>query len=167
MNLTPGYRQTMISIQTYALSPSAPEIAICARWRVAEFSDVLGSTIEDEESVLNALAADQRQQVVLFATCDSVAAGTCLLVTSEIDPCHAVSPWLAGLYVTPEFRRLGVGRSLVSAIVDEARARGASRVHLYTDDSEVPYYERLGWDFMDRVDWKGLPTNLMICELGT
>jgi len=155
----------MTNIETFALTPSSPEIAVCARWRVAEFADVLETTIEDEERALRALASDHRQQVALIARYDGAPAGTCLLVTSEIDPCHAVSPWLAGLYVAPEFRRLGIGRALVHAIEAEARARGVPRLYLYTDDREAAYYRQLGWDVADRVDWKGFPTNLMVRPL--
>jgi GNAT superfamily N-acetyltransferase len=155
----------MVSIKTRILDPSDPEISICAGWRVAEFADVLGTSIETEERILNEIAADQSRQVVLIATCDGIPAGTSLLVTSEIDPLHAVSPWLAGLYVAPAFRRLGVGRALVKAIEDEARSRRVQRIYLYTDDSEVAYYQKLDWQVADRVDWKGLPTNLMIRAL--
>ena len=155
----------MVSIQVRALSPSDPEISLCARWRAAEFADVLGTSVEEEEEALRELARDQSQQAALLATCNGSPAGTCLLVTSEIDPIHDVSPWLAGLYVSLEFRGLGVGRALVAAIEEQARLRGVSRIYLYTDDSEVPYYQNLGWNAVDRVDWKGLPTNLMVREL--
>jgi GNAT superfamily N-acetyltransferase len=155
----------MASIETKILGPAALEISILARWRVAAFADVLGTSVENEERVLRAVAADHAQ-VALIAKCDGVPAGTCLLVTSEIDPLHAVSPWLAGLYVAPEFRRLGVGRALVNAIEEHAQARGVPCLYLYADDGEVPYYQKLGWQVADRVDWKGLPTNLMTHELG-
>ena len=156
----------MASIQVKALSPSDPEISICARWRVGEFAEVLGTSIEEEEQALKALAADQSRQVALVAICGGRPAGTCLLVTSEIDPAHNVSPWLAGLYVATEFRHLGVGRTLVHEIEEQARLRGVSNIYLYTDDSESSYYRKLGWKVMDRVDWKGLPTNLMARALG-
>lgn len=152
----------MTDIQTRILRPSDPEISVCARWRTGEFSDVLGTSIEEEEKALRELAADQSRQVALLATCDGVPAGTCLLVTSEIDPQHDVSPWLVGLYVAPEFRGRGVGRTLVAAIEEHAQLRSIPRLYLYTDDSEVPYYRNLGWIVADCVDWKGLPTNLMV-----
>jgi GNAT superfamily N-acetyltransferase len=155
----------MSNIQTKVLGPVDPEIHVCARWRAGEFADVLGTSVEEEEKALREIARDQSQQVLLLATYDGDAAGTCLLVTSEIDPIHDVSPWLAGLYVAPEFRGLGVGRALVGAIEEQARARSIPRIYLYTDDSEVPYYRNLGWDAVDRADWKGAPTNLMVRTL--
>jgi GNAT superfamily N-acetyltransferase len=160
-----AYGGIMVGIQTRILDPSSPEISVCAQWRVAEFSDVLGTSIDNEERILRAIAADH-SQVVLVATCDGVPAGTCLLVQSEIDPLHAASPWLAGLYVAPEFRRLGVGRALVMAIEEQARLRGVPRLYLYAADSEIPYYQNLNWHVADRVDWKGFPTNLMFREPG-
>lgn len=155
----------MTDIQTKILGPSDPEISLCARWRTGEFAEVLGTSVAEEELVLRELAADQSQQVAIIAFCGGEPAGTCLLVTSEIDPLHDVSPWLAGLYVAPEYRGRGVGRTLVAAIEEQARARGFQRIYLYTDDGEVPYYQTLGWNAVDRVNWKGLPTNLMVRPL--
>lgn len=156
----------MSTIQTRVLRPSDAEISVCARWRAGEFADVLGTSVVEEEKALRKLATDQSQQVALIATYDGHPAGTCLLVASEIDPMHDVSPWQAGLYVAPEFRGRSVGRSLVAAIEEQARVRGNPRIYLYTDDSEVSYYRNLGWNAVDRVDWKGLATNLMARELG-
>ena len=83
----------------------------------------------------------------------------------RIEPCNPVSPWLAGLYVAPEHRCQGVGRALVRAIEDQARRRHYCRLYLYTDN-EISYYEQLGWRVIDRIDWKGFPTALMVAATG-
>ena len=90
--------------------------------------------------------------------------GTCLLVESEIEPNHDVSPWLAGLFVVPEYRGKGVGAALVRAIEDQARQRELSRVYLYTTHA-VGFYKRLGWKVMDRTNWQGFDTALMVRDL--
>jgi predicted N-acetyltransferase YhbS len=151
-------------IATLVLQPGSPEIATCARWRVEAFNDVLATSQEAEERSLRALTTDQSDEVAIVAKLDGVLAGTCLLVRSEIDPCHPVAPWLAGLYVAPEHRRRGVGKVLVRAIEDQARQRGNARLYLYTDNA-VGYYERLDWIIADRTDWKGIPTVLMQRDL--
>jgi predicted N-acetyltransferase YhbS len=151
-------------VETFVLHPSSPEISTCARWRVEAFGDVLEKTIEAEHRSLEAFTADQSRQAALVARSDGVLAGTCLLVQSELAPCHPVSPWLAGLYVAPEHRCQGVGRMLVRAIEDQARQRGNRRLYLYTGGASK-YYERLGWSVIDRIDWKGIPTALMACGL--
>lgn len=151
-------------IRTLRLRPGMKEIALCARWRVEAFAGVIGASFDDEVASLERFVADQRDQVAIVAECGGATAGTCLLVPSEIDPVHDVSPWLAGLYVSPEHRRHGVGSALVRAIEDEARARGHETLYLYTTGA-VRYYERLGWTIRDRVDWLGYPTVLMAREL--
>jgi GNAT superfamily N-acetyltransferase len=131
---------------------------------VEAFSRVLETTADAAERSLEAFTSDQTAQVAMVAKLDGVLAGTCLLVRSELEPCHAVSPWLAGLYVAPEHRRLGVGEALVRAIEDQARQRRSRCLYLYAGRA-VPYYERLGWLVIDRINWKGFPTALMLRQL--
>jgi GNAT superfamily N-acetyltransferase len=153
----------MDGIETFIVRPGTTELAICARWRAEAFS-VLERSVEQETAALERFVSDAAGQVALIAKRNDVPLGTCLLVPSEIDPIHDVSPWLAGLFVAPEHRRQDVGEVLVRAIEDQARIRGFSRLHLYTT-SAAGFYQRLGWRVVDRTDWKGFDTAFMICEL--
>jgi GNAT superfamily N-acetyltransferase len=153
----------MANIQTFILEPQTPELAICARWRANAFS-VLKASYEQELRSLERFASDQGHGVALVAKADTKPIGTCLLVESEIEPNHDVSPWLAGLFVVPEHRRKGAGAELVRAIEEQALQRGFSRLYLYTTDA-VGFYERLGWSVLDRTNWKGLDTALMVRDL--
>ena len=96
----------MTSIQTIVVEPGTPELAICARWRATAFS-VLQASFEEELRSLELFVSDQTHGVALVAKVDGEPIGTCLLVGSEIEPNHDVSPWLAGLFVVPEHRRKG------------------------------------------------------------
>jgi GNAT superfamily N-acetyltransferase len=147
-------------IETLVLHPNSPDLPSCARWRLEAFAGVLGHSLEAELAALQSFVSDAVEQVALLASVDGAAAGTCLLVRSEIEAQHAVSPWLAGLYVVPAYRRLGVGEQLVRAIEDQARQRGHRSLHLYTTRA-ADYYARLGWRVIDRVAWKGSVTALM------
>ena len=153
----------MANIQTFIVEPRTPELAICARWRANTFS-VLEASFEQELRSLELFASDQSHGVALVAKADGEPIGTCLLVESEIEPNHDVSPWLAGLFVLPEHRRKGAGALLVRAIEDQARHRGFSRLYLYTTDA-VGFYARLGWLILDRTTRKGLDTALMVRDL--
>jgi GNAT superfamily N-acetyltransferase len=68
------------------------------------------------------------------------------------------------LFVVPEHRRKGAGAVLVRAIEDQAHQRGFSRLYLYTTVA-VGFYARLGWVVLDRTNWKGLDTTLMVRAL--
>ena len=153
----------MTSIKTFIVEPRTPELAICARWRASAFS-VLKASFEQELRSLELFASDQSHGVALVAKADGEPVGTCLLAESEIEPNHDVSPWLAGLFVVPEYRRKGVGAASVRAIEDQARQRELSRVYLYTTHA-VGFYKRLGWKVMDRTNWQGFDTALMVRDL--
>jgi len=153
----------MPDIQTFIVAPGTPDVAVCARWRAETFT-VLDTSIAQETRSLEVFVADQRRQVALIAKADGIPLGTCLLVPSELDAHHAVSPWLAGLFVAPEHRRKGAGAILVRAIEAQARMRGASRLYLYSDDA-IGFYERLDWTVLDRTMWKGFDTALMARDL--
>jgi GNAT superfamily N-acetyltransferase len=153
----------MTIVQTFIVEPRTPELAICARWRANAFS-VLEASFEQELGSLELFAADQSNGVALVAKVDGEPCGTCLLVESEIEPNHDVSPWLAGLFVVPEHRRKGAGSALVRAIEAQARQRGVSRLYLYTTEA-VEFYVRLGWTVLDRTKWKGFDTALMVRDL--
>ena len=154
----------MANFQTIVMRPGTPEIALCAKWRLEAFGDVLANSLEDEILRLEAFTAEQTQQVSLIARYDGVPAGTCLLTPKELEPCHPVSPWLAGLYVVPEFRRLGIGKMLIRDIEDQARQRGNTRLYLYADDA-IEYYEGLDWQVVERTLWKDFPMALMARDL--
>jgi hypothetical protein len=104
----------MTSILTFVVEPGTPELAICARWRVNAFS-VLQTSFEEELRSLELFASDQTNGVALVAKADGAPIGTCLLVESEIEPNHDVSPWLAGLFVAPERRQKGGRRHIGSS----------------------------------------------------
>jgi predicted N-acetyltransferase YhbS len=153
----------MTKIQTLIVEPGTSDLAICARWRANAFS-VLQGSFEQELRSMELFASDQSLGVALVAKADGEPVGTCLLVESEIEPNHDVGPWLAGLFVVPEHRRRGAGAALVRAIEDEARQREFSRVYLYSTDA-VAFYERLGWEVLDRTNWKGFDAALMVRDL--
>jgi GNAT superfamily N-acetyltransferase len=153
----------MTNLQTSIVEPGTLELAICARWRADTFS-VLETSFDDELKSLERFASDQSRGVALVAKSDGEPIGTCLLVESEIEPNHDVSPWLAGLFVVAKHRRKGAGAVLVRAIEDHARQRGFLRLHLYTTDA-AGFYARLGWLVHDRTNWKGRDAAFMIRDL--
>ncbi|MGH6678166.1 MAG: GNAT family N-acetyltransferase [Bradyrhizobium sp.] len=153
----------MTDIKTLIVEPGTPELAICAGWRVNAFS-VRAASFEEELQSLELFASDQSLGVALVAKTGGEPIGTCLLVESEIEPNHDVSPWLAGLFVVPVHRRMGAGAALVHAIEDQARLRGFSRLYLYTTAASG-YYARLGWSVVDRTNWRGLDTAFMARDL--
>ena len=58
---------------------------------------------------------------------------------------------LRSVAVRKDSRGKGVGRTLVNAVLGDARAKGLGKVYLLTDDASG-YFERLGFQIVDRKD---------------
>src|SRR5437660_12014660 len=66
---------------------------------------------------------------------------------------EALECYLAELYVAPAARDRGIGRALLQAAIDHARARGADRIELGTSEHDAAarrLYESLGFTNRER-----------------
>lgn len=144
------------------LKAGSEELRIAAQWRYEAFLKDDGLSIAESEEQLDHLATSpQGCETALIAHVDARLAGICLLVLHELEPLHDLSPWLASLYVAPEFRGRGVARNLVVAIEDHARRNSVSKLHLYTVDAE-DFYLKCGWHVAERFVSHGIAQALMI-----
>lgn len=136
------------------LEADEPAFEVIARWRYDAFFAEDGGTFEESRDALRAWMQGLGYETVLLAEVDGQPAGSCLFVREEIDPKHDLTPWLAALYVAPEFRKLGVASALVWEIEQHARDVGCRELYLYTVTAE-PLYSKLGWTVRDRFDSNG------------
>ncbi len=64
-----------------------------------------------------------------------------------------LNPWLASLYVVPEFRNRGIAGSLMQAVITEAAGLGLDTLYLFLGRPEInklrDYYVKRGWVFFD------------------
>jgi GNAT superfamily N-acetyltransferase len=145
------------------LQVDEPAFEIVARWRYDAFFAGDGITFEDSRDALRAWMSQLDYETALLAEVDGRPAGSCLFVREEIDPKHDLTPWLAALYVAPEFRGRLIASALVRAIEQHARDVGCTELHLYTITAE-PLYAKLGWIARERFDWHGEKFVLMARE---
>jgi len=146
------------------LEAGSPHLPVLADWRYDAFFKGTDVSLEESRRQLLTIAGSLNGEVALVAEHGGVPAGLCLYVHNEIDAAHDLTPWLASLYVVPEFRMRGIGRALVTAIEDHARGDDAGRLHLYTIGAEA-FYRRCGWVVADRFDWHGKAFVLMHKDL--
>lgn len=68
--------------------------------------------------------------------------------------------------VLASWRRSGVGRALLSAAMETARARGDSRLYLHAQVHSIPFYESLGFSVCgEEFDEADIPHREMECFL--
>jgi len=81
--------------------------------------------------------------------------GCASLVEHDMLTRPELSPWLAGVFVPPQYRRHGIGAALVERVVREARSLAVARIYLYTPGSGALYL-RLGWSVVERTFYREL-----------
>jgi Acetyltransferase (GNAT) family len=59
--------------------------------------------------------------------------------------------WLSGVYVPLALRRGGIATSLCLKMVEIAKSRGVTRLHLMTEVLDGGLYAKIGWDPIEQV----------------
>lgn len=95
---------------------------------------------------------------------DGEPAGSVSLVEHNMDTRPELSPWLAALWVRPEYRGRGVGTGLVGRCEEETRRLGVRRLHLYTEEASG-FYAPLGWSVASQEEYEGESVVVMTREL--
>jgi GNAT superfamily N-acetyltransferase len=92
--------------------------------------------------------------MVYVAFLDGTPAGTVALLRADLFSRQDLFPWMADLYVCPEFRSKGIGLALQDFIVEKAKTLGYREIYLYTPLKG--YYEKKGWKYLgDEMDRDG------------
>ena len=71
--------------------------------------------------------------------------GTVSLIASDLEERPGYTPWIAALWVEPDWRRRGIGAALVAEAAAWAADHGIETVHLAAEPYIAGWYERLGW----------------------
>jgi GNAT superfamily N-acetyltransferase len=137
----PGAAMT-VSIRAVSAQPDLAPLV--ARWRVeAFFTEPGGITVDQMTALILAPPIGPKETFVLFDGGQPV--GTAGLVRTDLETRTDLTPWLAGVYVLPAFRRRGHASALVRAVEAFARDAGVATIWLYTRTAE-PLYASLGWE---------------------
>lgn len=106
-----------------------------------EEKQVTGLTriIQNPNNAIVKVAKDQQGQVIGMVSAQ--------LVISSAQ--GSTSAWIEDMIVAQDYRAKGVGRALLNAVTNWAKAKGATRAQLLVDldnAAAVGYYDHLGWE---------------------
>jgi GNAT superfamily N-acetyltransferase len=73
------------------------------------------------------------------------------------------TPWILGMVVAAENRKLGVGRQLLESLQDLAGSLDHPRTWVATGDEAVGFYRRRGWAAVEylRLESTGIPATIL------
>lgn len=153
--------------QTLVIAPLADhptQLPLVAEWNFRFWGPVTGRSQSGYVTRLTGYLSRDRLPIALIALVDGRPAGTACINLDDMSVRPELGPWLANLYVDPDFRGRGVGGALVRAAEDAARRAGHARLYLYTPDQER-LYAGLGWSVTARCRYDGEEVVVMVRNL--
>lgn len=115
---------------------------LLAGWIHGAFWTRSGKEVEFVRDLLLLADDPERIPLSLLAQVDGTPAGTVQLIACDSKARPDLTPWLAAMFVAPEFREKGIGSALIRRLITEAIQLGCSEMFLETDIPE--FYARLG-----------------------
>lgn len=117
--------------------------AIYSEWR--EMYEFQGKTEREVVETVQSRAVHDRIPCTMIAHDCGVLMGSVTIKISEGSDFPHLSPWLAGVFVLPQYRGLGIGKALVKSAEDFAKEKiSVSELFLYTSSAQG-LYEKLGY----------------------
>jgi N-acetylglutamate synthase-like GNAT family acetyltransferase len=152
---------TKMSVRIAYLADYPEAVPLLARLHHTEWADLLPDWSLDEATAELRTHAGRRQIPTTFiALAEEQLIGSASLLVTDLAGWEKLTPWLASVYVRPEWRRRGIGRRLVEHAVEDVRALAIPTVYLWTPDRQ-DYYLRLGWQFVASAECHGTAVAVM------
>jgi GNAT superfamily N-acetyltransferase len=128
-----------------------PEFFPTVADRVWEFTwKPKGVSLEQVAAGLRGLTSNEKFPFVIVARDRERYMGSTLGIASDMDDRPQYTPWIAAVWVDPQYRGQNVGRSLVSFATDILFEQGFSRVFLCARPERHEFYARQGWLLIER-----------------
>ena len=119
---------------------------------IAEYEKFLHEVIATEEDIKNNLFGERKYAEVLIAEYDGKPAGQALFFHNFSTFIGRPGIYLEDLFVRPEFRGKGIGKTLILELIKLAKERNCGRVEwcvLDWNEPAIKFYKKIGAVSMD------------------
>lgn len=140
-------------------------LPVLARWHQDEwhFLEPTG-TLRDRIRKMKRCFCNAFVPSIYIAKEKNALLGSAAIVEHDMDTRTDLTPWLAGVYVSENHRKRGIGARLVRYVMQQAGAHGFETLYLYTPTQRV-FYQKLGWTTVEEIEYKGCPVTIMSAGL--
>jgi GNAT superfamily N-acetyltransferase len=93
---------------------------------------------------------------------DDIPVGMVSIKNNDLWSRKDLNPWLASLFVLPDYRRRGVGFMLIKQVIEKTNLLQYPSLYLFTDydnNQLGKYYTKTGWSFLEKA--KGNDENMI------
>ncbi len=132
-----------------------------AKWLNSEWGKIRGESIDERILAIKQSLNTDRLPMSLVAMIDGKAVGTVSLIPQDMEGESNLTPWVAALYVVPEFRNRGIGSKLISKVTNEAKNLNYRSIFLFATAGREKLYLKLGWSFVEKRDYRSEVVSIM------
>jgi N-acetylglutamate synthase-like GNAT family acetyltransferase len=148
-------------VSIFNLTEEPEHIPTLAEWHHAEWSYLNpGGSVQKRIEKMQTFLGDELIPTTYIYKQKNALAGSASIVKHDMQSRLEYSPWLAGVFVAPQFRNLGIGTQLVRHVMQMAGEADIKKLYLFTPDQEQ-FYERLGWTTFSREEYHDTPVTVM------
>jgi GNAT superfamily N-acetyltransferase len=123
-----------------------PEFVPLVADRIWEFSwKAAGFPLEHVSTGLRQIVANKSFPFAIVAHDGERYVGSALGIAADMDERPQYSPWVAAVWVEPEYRGHNVGQSLISTATQGCFQQGFQRTYLCARAALNDFYVRQGW----------------------
>ena len=143
-----------------------PNAEIVAGWTYESWGHLHpGLTLEQAIKRLKAECGQGGVPSIFVAMQGETPVGTASLIADDMSIRRELTPWLASVFVVPEWRGQGIASALVRRVEAEAVENGIEHFYLYTPDQQA-LYRHLGWQDVESLEYRGETVTVMSRQLG-
>lgn len=99
-----------------------------------------------------------------IATQESTLLGSASLVESDMETRTDLTPWLASVFVQPDYRCQGIASRLIDECLNTARKLAIQKLYLFTPEQKE-FYARRGWQALESCVFHGEQVDIMFYDL--
>lgn len=123
-----------------------------------------GATLNSRLQRYQASIDTQLLPEIFVAYTGTTLLGSVTLDKEDMDTRPYLTPWLASLYVAPEYREQSVASQLIQYVVSYAKENNFSNIYLFTED-QTDFYQHRGWHFIESVEYRNVEVDLMCLNI--
>jgi len=140
-------------------------ISVLAEWHHEQFAAFNPQeSVEQRISKLKSRSRRREIPTTVVALLGDTLVGSASLLEHDMESRQDLSPWIASVYVHPDYRRRGIGTRLVQYLEGEAKRLDVEWLYLFTPDMR-PFYEAIGWSVLEDAEYRGHLTTIMEKQL--
>lgn len=147
------------------LKEDKESLQILAKWHQDEWYFLEPTkTLQDRILKIQQCFCDAFIPSIYIAKENNDLLGSAAIIEHDMDTRTDLTPWLAGVYVSEDNRKKGIGSKLVLYVMEQAKDYGIKTLYLYTL-KHSDYYRKLGWNIVEKTEYKKRSVTIMSVDL--